>query len=379
MARIAILTVVAGIAAAAAPAQTSVVSSQLPPWLAPGAPLVVSGFAGSRVPVALVSDGAVLARARSGRLGRYRLVAHAPAAGTHHLTVRTAGKAFPVGLLTTRDLVLAAVGDVTPGEQVGPMVSALGAGYPWGAAGSVLSGADIATANFEGVVSAGGSAVPDKQYHLRGPRAVLEGAAGTGGLDVVTLANNHTGDFGDTGLLDTLAAAHAARLETVGAGANLAAAHRPAIVEAGGLRIAFLGYSDVNPIGFPATSSSPGTARAERIAEDVRLARRRADVVVCWFHWGIEMHAEPNGAQRALAATALAAGAKVVLGAHPHVFGRVEHPRPHALVAWTLGNFVFPAGSPASARSGILLVRLNAFGVAGERVIPARAGVRPSL
>jgi poly-gamma-glutamate synthesis protein (capsule biosynthesis protein) len=92
-----------------------------------------------------------------------------------------------------------------------------------------------------------------------------------------------------------------------------------------------------------------------------------------------ELHAEPNGRQRALAGEALAAGAQIVLGAHPHVFGRVDRPGPHTLVAWTLGNFVFPAGSGASTRSGILVVRVNARGVAGYRVVPARAGVRPAL
>jgi poly-gamma-glutamate synthesis protein (capsule biosynthesis protein) len=370
---------VALVTAAAAPAQTPVISSRLPAWLAPGAPLVVTGFAGPRAPVLLVSDGAVLARSTAGRLGKFRLFARAPAPGAHRLTVRTAGKVFRAGTLTTRDLTIAAIGDVTPGEQVAPTVAALGGAYPWGEAGPVLSAADIATANLEGVVSAGGTPVPDKLYHLRGPRAVLQGAAGAGGLDVLTLANNHTGDFGASALLDTLAAAHAAGLETVGAGENLAAAHRAVVREAGGLRIAFLGYSDVNPLGFPATSTSPGTARAEGIAEDVRRARSRADVVVCWFHWGIELHAEPNRQQRTLAEVALAAGAQIVLGAHPHVFGRVDRPAPHTLVAWTLGNFVFPAGSGASVRSGILVVRVNARGVAGYRVLPARAGVRPTV
>lgn len=377
--RVAILALAVAVTASAASAQIPLVSTQLPPWLAPGARLVVSGFAGPHAPVMLVSDGAVLARATSGPLGKYVLVGRAPAPGRHRLTVRTSGEVVPVGTLTTRDLELAAVGDVTPGEQVAPIVSELGGAYPWGEAGAILSHADIATANLEGVVSSRGAPVPDKQYHLRGPRAVLQGAARAGGLDVVTLANNHTGDFGRVALLDTLAAAHAAGLRTVGAGATLEAAHRAVTIESGGLRVAFLGYSDVNPLGFPATAATPGTARAEGVAADVLRARRTADVVVCWFHWGVELHAEPNGQQRALAAAALGAGAQVVLGAHPHVFGRVDRPRPHALVAWTLGNFVFPSGSGASGRSGILLVRLDARGVAGARVVPARAGVRPSL
>ena len=138
------------------------------------------------------------------------------------------------------------------------------------------------------------------------------------------------------------------------------AARRPALVEAGGIRVAFLGYSDVNPLGFPAESASPGTARAElsSIDADVRAARRRADVVVCFFHWGTELHAAPEARQQQFAAACLAAGAQVVLGAHPHVFGSVIRPGPRTLVAWTLGNFVFPSsglhrphGDPAGAHS----------------------------
>jgi poly-gamma-glutamate synthesis protein (capsule biosynthesis protein) len=162
---------------------------------------------------------------------------------------------------------------------------------------------------------------------------------------------------------------------------TLGAARRPVLIEAGGLRIAFLGYSDVNPAGFVATESSPGTARAdvEAIAADVTAARRRADLVVCWFHWGVELERLPNDRQQQFAAAALRAGAKVVLGAHPHVLGPIERRRGKSLVAWTLGNFVFPAGKPSTRQTGILRVRLAATGVVGYRLTPASAGVRPSL
>ena len=66
--------------------------------------------------------------------------------------------------------------------------------------------------------------------------------------------------------------------------------------------------------------------------------------MIVWFHWGTELHAEPDSRQQQFAEAALAAGARVVLGAHPHVFGAVERPQPRDLVAWTLGNFVFPFG-----------------------------------
>src|SRR6185312_2674508 len=142
------------------------------------------------------------------------------------------------------------------------------------------------------------------------------------GFDVLTLANNHAVDYGRTALLDTLHAVRAAGMAPIGAGATAGLARRPAIVTAGGLRIAFLGYSDINPPGFSATPSSPGTARAEpaAIAADVHAALRRADVAVCFFHWGVELHPQPDGRQHELAAACLHAGASLVLGAHPHVY-----------------------------------------------------------
>lgn len=96
------------------------------------------------------------------------------------------------------------------------------------------------------------------------------------------------------------------------------------------------------------------------------------------FHWGVELRAAPDPRQRMFADAALGAGAAVVLGAHPHVLGPVER-SPHGLVAWSLGNFVFPAGSAAAKRTAILRVQLTADGAAGFDVLPARSGVQPTL
>jgi poly-gamma-glutamate synthesis protein (capsule biosynthesis protein) len=84
--------------------------------------------------------------------------------------------------------------------------------------------ADIATVNLEGVVSSRGSPVPDKEFHFRGARSMLAGAVAAAGLDVVTVANNHSLDFGPTAFLDTLAALGALGVRSVGGGATLAKA-----------------------------------------------------------------------------------------------------------------------------------------------------------
>jgi len=357
------------------------VDSSLPDWAAPGALVRVEGFAPASRQVTLrTTAGRTLAATLSGPRGRFRLRFRASDPGRYRLRVAAAGTAVPAGSLLVRPLVLAAVGDVTLGEQVGPAVEAHGGAYPWTGVARTLRDADVTVGNLETSVSTRGVAA-SKQYAFRGPPQALPAMGRLAGFDVLTLANNHAVDYGPEALLDTIRYVRAAGIQPIGAGANADLARRPAIVEAGGLRVALLGYSDVNPLGFPATAWTPGTARADpaAIAADVRAARHRADVVVCFFHWGVELQPQPDARQRSLASACLAAGAQVVLGAHPHVFGRIERPGRRALVAWTLGNFVFPS-SGAPAQTGILEVRLGADGVRGYRVLPVRIdGFRPRL
>ena len=356
------------------------IDSALPAWLAPGAIGHVEGFAGANEPLFLRSGPRTFARVTSGPLGRFIFHFRAPEPGRYRLSIVASGRAAPVGVLLVRPLVLDAVGDVTFGEQVGPAVSTYGGGYPWKGVAGTLRAADVTVGNLETSISTRGVAEV-KQYTFRGPPQALPAMARIAGFDVLTLANNHTADYGPEALLDTIRYVHAAGIKTIGAGANETLAGRPAVVEAGGLRIAFLGFSDINPSGFSATLTAPGTARAdpEAIAREVRAARRQADLVVCFMHWGVELHGEPDSRQGQLAAACLAAGAQVVLGAHPHVLGPILRPTARTLVAWTLGNFVFPSTGVA-ARSAVLQVQIDARGVRGYGLLPVEIdGFRPRL
>jgi len=356
------------------------VTTQLPSWRAVGVPLRVGGLAGGRERVRLLVNGRAVDSTVAGRFGRYGLVFPAARGGRFRLTVAGEGRARQVGTIRVRDVVLEAVGDITFGEQVGPTLAEYGARYPWTNVASTLRSADIATGNLETSVSTRGTPAV-KQYTFRGVPADVAPLASFAGFDVLTLANNHADDYGPQALLDTIRAVHAAGMQTIGAGANEAQARRPAIVEAGGLKVALLGYSDVNPAGFSATATSAGTARADvgAIESDVRGALRRADVAVCFFHWGVELHPDPDSRQEAFAAACLDAGAKLVLGAHPHVLGPLSRPSRTSLVAWTLGNFVFPS-SGAPARTAILRVALTRRGVQGYGLLPVTIeGFRPVL
>ena len=356
------------------------VVTRLPAWRAPGVPVTVGGFAGATERVVLRANGRVVTSAAAGRLGRYALRFAAASPGRYRLSVRAAGRSRPAGTLVVRRVELEAVGDITFGEQVGPAIAHSGPAYPWTLIAPTLRRADITTGNLETAVSTRGFAAV-KEYTFRGPPSALPPLHRLAGFDVLTLANNHAGDYGRDALLDTVHAVEAAGMQAIGAGATAARARRPAMVDAGGLKVALLGYSDVNPAGFVATGSEPGTAAADvaAITSDVHAALRRADVAVCFFHWGIELHADPTTRQQELASACLNAGARLVLGAHPHVLGPVSRPTSRSLVAWTLGNFVFPS-SGVTARTAILRVELDRTGVRGYRLVPVEIdGFRPRL
>jgi poly-gamma-glutamate synthesis protein (capsule biosynthesis protein) len=252
--------------------------------------------------------------------------------------------------------------------------------YPWTGVARALRAADIAFGNLECAVSRRGRPVP-KQFNFRGPPAALRVVRRYAGFDVLNLANNHVGDYGRAALLDTVRHVRRVGMLAVGAGGSLASASRPRVLERLGLRVAFVGFSNILPASFFAGPGHAGTQAAtiDAIRRGVRRARRRTDVVIATFHWGVERALREDARQRAFAAAALGAGATAVIGAHPHVLQPIRRIG-HRLVAYSLGNFVFAAASPATTRTGILTLRLSARGVEGSRLAPAVIeGTRPRL
>ncbi len=271
-------------------------------------------------------------------------------------------------VVRTRDVVLAAVGDVNLGDGPAGEMAARGLRWPWLGTARVLRAADIAFGNLECTISRRGHPVP-KQFRFRGSPAALRTMRTFAGFDVLNLANNHIADFGWRAFFDTLRYVRRYGMVGVGAGGTLTAAARPRVVTRLGLRIAFVGFSEILPASFFAGREKPGTVFASPTAvrAGVTAARRRADVVVATFHWGVQLAGRENARQRALAATALRSGATAVIGAHPHVLQPIVRPS-HRLVAYSLGNFVFSQGGGAVARTGVLVLRLSARGVEGARL-----------
>ena len=236
----------------------------------------------------------------------------------------------------------------------------------------IFDSVDIAVANLECVVATVGEPI-DKPYTFRAHPRVLDVLARHFG--VVSLANNHTGDFGHAAFLEQLDRLDKKSIARFGGGRDCREARLPLLIERHGVRIALLGYNDFQPREFEAGPTWPGVAWAvdEQVSADIKAARseHRADVVIPVVHWGWEY--EPaNDRQKALARLMIESGADVVVGGHPHVTQEVEYHQ-GKLIVYSVGNCVFDGFDPGPSRQGwIFRLRVDPRGMVAWDTLPVK-------
>lgn len=280
-----------------------------------------------------------------------------------------------------RPVTLAVAGDFMLARGVASRIRSHGAGYPVALVAERLRAADLTVANLESPIGERGRPLPGKGIWFRAePRAVE--TLTQAGLDLVIVANNHILDYDTENFLETLQHLERAGIRTAGGGRSLAEARQPAVLEAGGLRFAFLAYSAFAdlfydfryPRSFAATEDRPGVApvRDESIREDIARAREAADVVAVAFHWGEEYQNHPTPEQVRLAHLSVDAGADLVLGFHPHAVQGFEVYR-GALIAYSFGNFIMDDESlgPIPRESFVAEFTFYPGGGRSARITPA--------
>ena len=255
------------------------------------------------------------------------------------------------------ELRIAAVGDIMLGGTAAPEMLKYGYDYPFELTKGILKQAPIVFGNLEGPLTDGGAAGTAKQYVFRSPPDKVAPALARAGFKVVSLANNHSLDYGPEGLEDTRAALDKAGIRHAGAGRNVTEAREPVYMMANGTTVAFLAYSLTFPEEFWAGPDKAGTAfgHENHVRTDVAAARATADVVVVSFHWGQEGKTELRDYQTQLAHAAIDAGASAVLGHHPHILQGVERYK-DGVILYSLGNFAFGSFSNTATRSAIALL-----------------------
>lgn len=280
--------------------------------------------------------------------------------------------ASPMAHESSGDASLIFVGDIMVAETPGELIAR--GEDPFQPFAALLSSHDVRIGNLECVVATTGTA-EEKPYTFRADPRTLPVLKRH--FDAVSLANNHSGDFGKAAFAEQLALMDTAGLPYFGGGRDATAAHAPWIVERNGVRVALLGYVEFKPRSFEADASRPGVAWSgedDDVIEDIIAARRvhRADIVIPFMHWGWEDEPDPSPRLRAFARRMIDAGADMVVGGHPHVTQGAEYYRGKPII-YSLGNFLFNGfDTPATTTGWVLSARVDRTGVVDWRTHVAR-------
>jgi len=248
---------------------------------------------------------------------------------------------------------LVAVGDIMLGRGVGGLIRAHSPGYSFDLTGELTNQADVAFGNLESPITARG--VPQGGITLRAAPEVTQGLRDAG-FDIVSLANNHTDDYGALGLSDTMLHLDGEGIAYVGLSGEAGAGQEAVTLEVKGLRMAFLAYNHVDPRWVASGDDDSGAAwlEPETAYADVRRAASVSDFVVVSLHWGAEYVPVPDEFQQEVVRGMLEAGAGLIVGHHPHVVGAVAW-EDEGFVAYSLGNYVFDQPFSVETMQGLVL------------------------
>ncbi len=279
---------------------------------------------------------------------------------------------------------------------------------------SLLAAPDLLFGNLEGVYTDAPQPAPSLGVAVFPARHNVQ-AFGAVGFDVMACANNHIVDAGHAAMLATVADLRAQGVRCCGVGESLAAARKPAVLEAGGSRVAFLSYASVFPMGYEARSIVPGLAplraynhfheayanyhipgtppRMETIpdskdlanlAEDIAAARSQADLVVAAFHWGDFLRPfHLTDHERRTARFCIDHGVDLVVGHHHHALRGMEWYQGKPIL-YGLGHFVFDCRIevPAEIAAALALIKSDGYEVApreGWPLLPLHPDTRMTV
>ena len=277
------------------------------------------------------------------------------------------------------ETTLTAVGDVClgyDGHHIEPILEKMddedAFNYPFAKVREQFEG--IVFCNLEGTLTKHDKKVPKRFNFKADPKYVKC----LGDFDIASLANNHTMDFGEKGLEETISTLDTAKIKHIGAGTTYENSRKPAYIEKG-LKIGFLGYSivcadyvpEAYKKGFIAGCSKPDELLKD-IAIDIPSAKQKSDLLVVSFHWGSEGSNYPNEMQKILAKMCIDNGANIVIGHHPHVLQGMQEYK-NGLIFYSLGNFMFSGNrDPKDKDSIIAKIKLSKGGIISYEVIPVK-------
>jgi poly-gamma-glutamate synthesis protein (capsule biosynthesis protein) len=234
--------------------------------------------------------------------------------------------------------------------------------YPFSGTHQILEQDDLTIANLETTLTLGKPPEKTGTFQFAGDPAYAK-VLKAGSVELVNVANNHSHDMGERGYQDTLASVEAEGIGAFGNGkVDVRTVH--------GIEVVNLGYTG---------GDDKILARMER---EVRARKKRDNLVILSFHWGSEGVNTILEGQKKLGRAALAAGADLVIGTHPHVLQGIET-RAGKHILYSIGNFVFGGNTNPADKDSIIyrevFERRNGEVVSvGSEIIPVRITTSPT-
>ena len=235
-----------------------------------------------------------------------------------------------------------------------------------------MKAVDIMMLNNEFTYSKRGTPTPNKQFTFRADPSSVKYLT-LMGVDIVSLANNHTYDYGPDSFADTIETLDNAAIPFVGAGSNIDEASQSVSFIINGCKVAYLSASRAENLRLTpvATTTSEGICgcygESEEFIENIEKTAAKNDYVIVYVHWGTEYSTDLQNAQKELARKYIDAGADAVIGAHPHILQGMEFYNGKPIV-YSLGNFLF---STKTLDSGMAVLRIEGENI-GLKFMPGR-------
>jgi poly-gamma-glutamate synthesis protein (capsule biosynthesis protein) len=208
----------------------------------------------------------------------------------------------------------------------------------------LIETADIAVANQETMI--GGQELGLSSYPLfNSPFEIGDALKGVG-IDIVTLANNHTMDKGEQAIQNALSYWDQIQMPYTGAFQSFEDREEIRTLTKNDITFSFLAYS-YGTNGMPVPEDKPyliNLIDLPLIQQDVRKAKELSDVVVVSMHWGNEYESLPSSSQLELAEELSKMGVDIIIGHHPHVLQPMDWIEradgSKTFVMYSLGNFL---------------------------------------
>ena len=207
----------------------------------------------------------------------------------------------------------------------------------------ILKNSDLNIANLECSITDNIENAEDKTFTFALPTKYVKPITEIG-IDLFTMANNHSLDYGANAMLNTIKVLNDNKILHIGAGKNIEEAKRAYIKEIDGKRYAFLAASAVLPSdNWKATETRVGVFDGydiRELCEEIKIVKPYVDKVIVYMHWGRELETVSNTWQKQYARRIVDAGADLIIGSHSHIVQEIEYYK-NVPIVYSLGNFIY--------------------------------------